>query len=97
MRRFLRFVMQAALVVVVALVSFIAVDVASSPGNGPMALGNGLTAGGIGLVLGLLVAWMRGVPWKLIPVVMRLGSRRLQHEFWWITAGAGALAVLVLY
>jgi hypothetical protein len=96
-RRFLRFVLHAALVVVAAVVSFIAVDVAGNPSNSPVVLVNGLMAGAIGLVMGLLVAWMRGVPWRLFPVLMRLGYRKLQQEFWWIAAGAGSLAVLVLY
>ncbi len=97
MRRFLRFLLHATLVVLAALISFIVVDVAGSPGTSPVVLVNGLMAGGIGLLSGLLVAWMKGVPWKLVPVVLRLAYRRLQQEFWWIAAGAGSLAVLVMY
>jgi hypothetical protein len=97
MRRFLRFVMHTALIVIAAVVSFIAVDMAGSPGTSPVVLVNGLMAGAIGLVMGLLVAWMRGVPWRLVPVLMRVSYRKLQHEFWWITTGSTALAVLVFY
>jgi hypothetical protein len=97
MRRFLRFLMHATLVVIVAIISFIAVDVAGAPGPAPVMLVNGLMAGAMGLILGLVIAWMRGVPWRLVPVLMRASYRRLQHEFWWIAAGAGSIAVLVFY
>ncbi len=97
MRRFLRWMMHAVLVIVVALVSFIAVDVAASPGSAPVVLVNGLMAGGLGLALGLMVAWMRGVPWRLFPVLFRVGKRRVQQEFWWLVAGMGSAGVLVFY
>jgi hypothetical protein len=97
MRRFLRFLMHATLVVVVAIVSFIVVDMAGGPGPSPVVLVNGLMAGAMGLILGLMIAWMRGVPWRVIPVLMRVSYRRLQREFWWIAMGAGSLAVLVFY
>jgi hypothetical protein len=96
-RRFLKLVLHAALIVVAAVISFVAVDMAGDPGTSPAMLVNGLMAGAIGLVLGLLVAWMRGVPWRLVPVLMRVSYRRLQQEFWWIITGAGALAVLAFY
>jgi hypothetical protein len=97
MRRFLRFLMHAALVVIVAIISYIAVDAAGGPGPSPVVLVNGLMAGAMGLVLGLVIAWMRGVPWRVVPVLLRVSYRRLQHEFWWIAMGTGSLAVLVLY
>jgi hypothetical protein len=97
MRRFLRWMMHGVLVIVVAVISFIVVDVAAAPGSAPVVLVNGLMAGGLGLALGLMVAWMRGVPWRLFPVLFRVGYRRLQQEFWWIVAGMGSAAVLVFY
>jgi hypothetical protein len=97
MRRILRLIMLSVLAVIVAIVSFIIVDLAGAPGVSPTLLINGLMAGAMGLILGLGIAWMRGVPWRLFPVLMRVSYRRLQHEFWWLAAGTSSLAVLVLY
>jgi hypothetical protein len=98
MRRLLRFLLHAVLVLVAAAVSFMAVGIGGvSPHLAPAVLLNGLMAGALGLILGLIVAWMRGVPWRHLPVILRIMMRRGQQEFWWLVAGTGAAAVLVLY
>ncbi len=98
MRRLLRFVLHAVLIVVAAIVGFVAVDMAAMPGSDAApSLINGVIAGTVGLVFGLAAAWLRGIPWRLLPVLVRFWMRRLSQEFWWVTAGSAAVAVLVFY
>ena len=99
MRRFLRLVLHAGLIMVVAIVSFIVVDkgTVSISGDNGATLFNGAVAGACGLVLGLVLAWIRRVPWRLIPVLWRHWMQRAAHEFWWTAAAATSIAVLLFY
>jgi uncharacterized membrane protein len=99
MWRVLKSMFGASLIVVVALLSFVFVDMATAPGTGgssPAAI-NGFVAGALGLGLGLLIARVRRWRWRMIPVVLRLWRRRLSQEFWWMAAGSMAAAVLIFY
>jgi hypothetical protein len=99
MWRVLKTIVGAGLIVVVALLSFVVVDLVATPGtvaSSPAAI-NGAVAGALGLGCGLLIARVRRWRWRSIPVVLRLWKRRLAHEFWWVAAGSSAVAVLMFY
>jgi hypothetical protein len=98
MRRLLRLVLHAILIGLAATIGFTVVDAAGTPGHGVTPpLMNGLIAGAVGLSLGLTVAWVRGVPWRAVPLLFRFWGRRFAQEFWWLTATSLAVVVLVYY
>ena len=97
MRRFFRLTLHAALIIAAAIISFVIVDMEAVPGGSVGGMFNGVVAAAVGLVFGLLLAWMRGVPWRVIPTVMRAWLHGMRRQFWWAVAGCTSVAVLILY
>jgi hypothetical protein len=54
-------------------------------------------AGFAGTLLGVLYAWLRGIPWEQLVLILQGWSQRIADRFWWLVLGGVSLAVLVYY
>jgi len=98
MRRILKFMLHAALIVVAAMASFIIVDGRTQPGGGNVGtLFNGVVAAAAGMLFGLMLAWFRRIPWRALPQKLQAWRTEARRQFWWMTAGCVSTAVLILY
>lgn len=95
MLRFIRFVVLAALSAGTAGLAYLTLQQAAIPGASSIA--TGLLAAGIGLVAGLTVAWVRGIPWDLVYGQLHIWRTHFAVQCAWATIGCTALAVLVYY
>ncbi len=95
MWRLLTIVLQATLFVGSIWFGAMAIDRTAIPGAGGMAIG--LVAAAAGLMVGLAVAWLRGIPWHLVPVLIAHWRAGLSAQLTWLAVGCLSLAVLVYY
>lgn len=95
MLRFLRFVVLVALSSGTAGLAYLTLQQAAIPGASNIA--TGLAAAGIGLVSGLTVAWVRGIPWDLVYGQLQIWRTHFAMQCTWATVACAALAVLVYY
>ncbi len=95
MRRFSKFLLQALLIAAAAAIAALIVDKTAVPGA--VGISNGIMAVGAGLVLGLLVAWLRGLEWAHMPARLRLWRKTFAVQCAWSALGCASLAVIVYY
>ena len=95
MWRFLKFVASAALVTALAALGLAALDTTAVPGASGMA--GGVVAIGIGLVIGLFVGWLRGIPWSQLPARFRAWRSGFAYDCAWAVVGIAAVGILVYY
>ena len=95
MWRLFKFVLSAVLVMVCAGLAFVALGQSAVPGNTGIA--NGALALGAGLVIGLFVAWLRGIPWNQLPQRFQRWRSDFAYQCAWAALGAASIAVLLYY
>ena len=95
MWRFLKFLLTSALVIAVAALGYGVLDQAAIPGAGGIA--NGIATAAAGVVIGLLVAWLRGIPWSQLPTRFRIWRGHFATQLAWTAAGCISVAVLLYY
>ena len=95
MPRLWKFALQAAFIAAAAGTAAMAVDKAAVPGA--VGIANGIMAVGVGLILGLMVAWLRGLQWATMPDRFRVWRATFAIQCAWAGVGCASLAVLVYY
>ncbi len=95
MLRLLRFVVLTALTSGTAGLAYLTLQQAAIPGASNIA--TGLAAAGIGLIAGLTVAWVRGIPWQRLYAQLHIWRTIFGMQCAWTIVGCASLAVLVYY
>ena len=74
---------------------YVALHDAAIPGA--ISIANGLVAAGIGVIVGLAVAWLRGIPGRALPVLLRAWRIKIAAHCAWAAVGFASVAVLIYY
>ncbi|NOU06484.1 MAG: hypothetical protein HOO99_09905 [Hyphomicrobiaceae bacterium] len=61
------------------------------------AMGNGILMAIVGVLAGLLLAWGWRINWRAMPMRLRYWLVLQRKRFWWTTAAAASIGVLLFY